>query len=542
MGLINDILDISKIESGELQLSNEAFELNNLLLEIRDSMRVSANAKGLALQVHELPADAPTVLVGDPVRIRQILSNLVENAIKFTPQGSVSLKTFVNCSDNRTAKLRFDVEDTGIGIPDDIQPLLFDRFKQAKKIPGTTGVGLGLAIVSELTRQMGGQVELHSVIGNGSCFRVDIELALGVEAELPPPTESSPAFKRLAGMTILVVDDSDTNLDVACQMLQYEGAKTYPVENGRDALTWLDNARTGVDAILMDIHMPIMDGIEAVRRIRTNPRFHEIPVIAMTAAAMKSDRDEALAAGMNDYLTKPFSATQLVEILHQHVSDYRVADVPSGERQALKEPDSWPALDGIDIEEVKLRLSGDWKAFLKHIERLLKDYKDLADILELTDSTLDIENVRARLHRLAGNAGMLGVNTVMESARSAEQLLKSTKLDEANRHLHKLADAIATLAAQITPLLHENKKTESSTLKDERTYAFISECDLRALEDNFRSQRFSALEEFKNLSPALRAQFPVEIVNVIEAALDNLDLTGAADAVAKLREHGGSDV
>ncbi len=321
--LINDILDLSKIESGELNLEVVPFSLGDVLDEVAGLLDDQASARGTRLTFDPIPSAVPNGLIGDPFRLRQILLNLLTNALKFTEAGEVGLAVrLVSQPEPASVQLRFEVRDTGIGMTPEVLGRLFVPFTQADQ--STTrrfgGTGLGLSIVKELTDAMAGSVAAESRPGVGSTFSV--ELPFRVQATRSTPTDTAaqaPAARPdggwLAGVRALVVDDNDINLEVAAHLLETEGAVVSTGTNGADALAWLRDPAHRVDVVLMDVQMPVMDGNETVRRIRSEPALAGLPVVALTAGALQSEREQSLRAGMDDYLTKPLDLRQVVEVV-----------------------------------------------------------------------------------------------------------------------------------------------------------------------------------------------------------------------------------
>jgi len=306
--LINDILDFSKIEAKKLELESIDFDLRILLDNLASILSTAAKAKGIQLLCFTDPA-VPTQFRGDPGRLRQILTNLTANAIKFTEKGEVAVRVALEEETESDCVLRFSVRDTGIGIPEDKIGALFNKFSQvdASTTRKYGGTGLGLAISKQLAELMGGAVGVISQEGNGSEFWFTARLgrrsgSVNSAQEALPATETT---TRLNGK-ILVAEDNSTNRLVALGMLQNLGLHADAVANGAEAIRALESIP--YDLVLMDMRMPVMDGVEASRQIR-NPQSsvlnHDIPIIALTANAMQSDRDGCLAAGMNDFVPKP---------------------------------------------------------------------------------------------------------------------------------------------------------------------------------------------------------------------------------------------
>jgi signal transduction histidine kinase/AmiR/NasT family two-component response regulator len=299
--LINDILDFSKIEANKLALEHVAFGLRAQLDEMLTPLRVRADRRGLRLGL-SVAADVPDRLMGDPVRLRQILVNLVANAVKFTERGSVS----VTVSRTAAGAMRFDVADTGIGVPADKQRLIFEAFAQAD---GSTtrrfgGTGLGLSITGRLVALMRGTLSLTSHSGQGSCFSVEVPI-VAAPAEEPARVAAAPAEAGCGVLRVLLAEDNAVNQLIAKKMLERDGHSVVVVGHGAAAVAAF--AKSGFDLVLMDLQMPEMDGFEATHEIRTIEvvRRTRTPVVALTAHAMNGDRERCLAAGMDGYVAKP---------------------------------------------------------------------------------------------------------------------------------------------------------------------------------------------------------------------------------------------
>jgi signal transduction histidine kinase/ActR/RegA family two-component response regulator len=302
--VINDILDFSKIESGRMEISPVSFALRPLIEEACAIMQLEAQRKGLALSSAVDPS-VPEWVSADDARLRQVLLNLIGNAIKFTAEGSIVVSARYT-----GGILHFTVTDTGAGIPEEKHSLIFDAFRQVDSSVSRRhgGTGLGLTISRQLVEAMGGTISLESHPAKGSSFSFSVD-APAVEAppDLPEPAKPAPALP----MNILVAEDHKVNQHLIRALLRKRGHRVTIAENGREALEAL--AREGFDVVLMDIQMPEMDGVEAIRRIRENEQSSggRIPVIALTARAMTGDREMILAAGMDDYLEKPIQTEKL---------------------------------------------------------------------------------------------------------------------------------------------------------------------------------------------------------------------------------------
>jgi len=313
-GLISDILDLSKIEAGRLTLESVPFALRDMLGTMRMAYLTLAQARGLTFKI-DVDEAVPAWVVGDPVRLRQILSNYLTNALKFTESGSVAVQ--VRRLDEE--RIRIEVSDTGPGISAEMQGRLFQPFTQADE--STTrrfgGTGLGLSICRELASLMGGQVGCESTPGQGSTFWAELPLSA---APTPISTQLREARDNedLKGLRVLMVEDNPVNMMIAVALLEQWGLEVAQASDGSQAVEAINAAASmgkPYDAVLMDVQMPVMSGHEATRHVRRRFSAEELPIVALTAAALVSERDEALAAGMNEFLTKPIDAPRLRQAL-----------------------------------------------------------------------------------------------------------------------------------------------------------------------------------------------------------------------------------
>jgi len=430
--LINDILDFSKIEAGKLELEQVPFRLSTVLGDICAVVTATLHGKPVELMVHSA-AEVPELLVGDPLRLSQVLLNLANNAMKFTEAGAVKLGVDLVSADEDEVTLRFCVADTGIGMTPEQQAALFSAFTQADT--STTrrygGTGLGLAISKQLVELMDGYIWAASEPGEGSTFSFVVRLRCQSKSELaaaaarsPVSAGPPPAEQRFPGVRVLVVEDNLINQEVARELLERRGVQVDLAQNGADALRKVTAAGPGYHAVLMDVHMPVMDGLEATRRIRLHPALDRLPIIAMTASALMTDRELCIEAGMDDQVNKPIDVAELFATLSRWVGPQ-----PGGS-PAAPEPEQMPAdpsgfpdrLPGIDLDRaVRIVESAPL------LRRLLISFRceNLGVMAELREalSKGELEQVRRIVHTVKGVGGNLGAIELGSAALSLELAL-----------------------------------------------------------------------------------------------------------------------
>jgi PAS domain S-box-containing protein len=403
LALINDILEMSKIEAGRTTLSLSTFDLSVLLKDLEMMFRVRTNEKKLAFSV-EVIGDVPQYIVTDINKLRQVFINVLGNAVKFTEHGGIGVRVHADGDDATDRHLRIEIEDTGPGISPDEQVKLFRQFEQTKTgQQAGTGTGLGLAISREFVRLMGGDITLNSQVGKGSVFVVLLPLKEG-EAQAVQGKEKPRHVLRLqpgqAMCRVLIADDIDDNCQLLEQLLAPVGFEVRLANNGEEALRQFEQWRPHL--ILMDFRMPVMDGHEAIRRIRAMAGGKEPKIIAVTASALDENRQDLLAIGADDFLSKPFREVELFQKIHHHLGvEYVYADQPevaAPENATELEPDclaGWPqdviedmrdAVITADLDQLLAKIQ-DVEARDPHIARELRrlavnfQYQNLLDLL-----------------------------------------------------------------------------------------------------------------------------------------------------------------
>jgi len=657
LGIISDILDYSKIEAGRLDLEHAPFHLSDVLDGVAAIMSTTVGDKEIELTVDAVPPGAES-LIGDALRLGQVLNNLVSNAIKFTERGAVSLHVTQLADDGPGMHLRFAVCDTGIGIPSDKQALIFDAFSQADS--STTrkfgGTGLGLSISRHLVHRMGGEIGVNSTPGQGSefWFTLPFEVAekqyavpnmalqrvlivddsviarnslcatvqsLGWSAEavdsgtaaierckvqaatgrpfdlllmdwrMPgmdglaaskairsecgagrqvpiiamvtahsredllhqpdaavadlvltkpltasmlynviseakrrrgqgdvQPAPGAPRGRQLPGLHVLVVDDSDINCEVAARILEREGAHVQTVSDGQSALDWLRQWADQVDAVLMDVQMPIMDGYEATRRIRDELGRTDLPVIALTAGAFSHQRDAALAAGMNDFLAKPFDVDAMISAL-QRLTGCVAEPAGVAPAAAPEQSAAGPSLPGIDTVRGLLIWGDDITQFRRYLQLFTDTYAEAGRTIAANCAAGDMAAAKTLAHKLSGTAGSLALPEVERAAREIDAAL------QAGQFLSALADA---LQAALDTVVASLAKWQALAGSEEETNG---DGDLAAATPLLR-ELLAALDRDspRHAEPILKSlatHLPTDILRTIHERIDVFDFRGA---------------
>ena len=679
LGIVNNVLDLAKIEAGEMPLEAEPLRPRDLLDGVDALFRQQAEGKGVALAV-ELDPGLPEVLVGDALRLRQVLTNLVGNALKFTEQGQVRVSLSAMASSptqpRDTVRVRGVVRDTGVGMSPEVQARVFTPFSQADA--STTrrfgGTGLGLSIVSRLIDAMGGQISVSSVAGEGSEFSFEVPLALPSNAQLgrnaargtglevlvvddeprdrqlltdlarafgwradtcesgeaalaeierrldqgkalpdailmdwqltgmdgletlgklserlgqrhlpvslmvtaserarlqrldprrladailTKPVNASVLFnavnhgvvsrhggtdrvkqamgtpsglvKSLPGVRLLVVDDSDINLEIARHLLEREGAMVTTASNGREALAVLRLAPQEFDAVLMDVQMPEMDGLEATQLLRQQPSQVGLPVIALTAGALAEERRRAIEAGMNAFLTKPLDPDLMVRTVRSVIEEMTGQPVPVASiSEEATAPVQWPEIAGIDGPRAARRLGFDVALLRQSLQRLLAEFGGIGDEPWPDHlSTPARVALTRRMHKLRGAAGVIDATAVMEAAAQLESALRDDVAKDDLRpmwralrdHLRQLAAASAAWLASPTPQPATPAQDWSDDVP-ERLAQLLGQNDL------------DALMLFEAHQASLRERLGANVVDQMADRLQGLDFEGAAALLA----------
>jgi PAS domain S-box-containing protein len=468
--LMDEILDFSKIEAGKLTLEKDDLDLREVLERVSSIISVKSTEKGVNFSLH-LPESVPCHLIGDAFRLEQVLINLASNAVKFTPKGEVSVAVEVAEEYEQDAVLRFIVSDSGIGMSPEQVGQLFQPFQQAdfsitRKYGGT---GLGLAICKRLIEMMDGEIQVQSTLGVGSQFSFIVRFEKS-KTDRPKKTAGislEQAKELLGDLRVLLVEDNETNLQVARELLEKAGLDVTVATNGLEAVELAATER--FDGILMDLQMPVMDGLTATKEIRKGPTRPDLPILAMTANALATVREECLIAGMNGHIAKPIKPATLYETLVRWLrTDIDVnAKLRSGmtpETKTPEPPDYWPFLDGIDIRAGLSSVNGDRKLYLKLLHNFRTRYGSVIEEIRTEIEQGNLSVAQRLAHTIKGVSGTIGANDLSERSFQLESALKNNDSDRMPELLHGLANEIArvmvaldTLFRRRIPELHEEE-------------------------------------------------------------------------------------
>ena len=493
LSIINDILDLSKIEAGRLELETGNFHLSAVIDNVASMIRDSVQDKGLSLEVD--PDGVPHWLRGDVTRLRQALLNLASNAVKFTERGSIAIRAQLLESQAEQLHVRFEVSDSGVGLTPDQQSRLFQDFQQADSSTARKygGTGLGLSLTKRLIEMMGGKVGVRSTAGQGSTFWFSVTLQHG-HGPMPKRTDVENALaaelrlrKEYRGARILLAEDNPINVEVVQQMLHAAALDVVIAQNGRIALEKV--ATEYPDLILMDMQMPEMDGVEATRAIRKLSAHAATPILALTANAFAEDRHACLEAGMNDVLTKPVEPALLYEALVRWlpaVSLPRVAPLATTAVTASTSGlEAFRNKPGIDVDRGLLFLNGRTDHYLKLLRQFVKSHGD--DMTSLHEHVSAGDRAAARLvaHSLKGAAATLGLLAIADSAARLELALKNeTPLDQDFDAIRQISAALAAalgdlLAATRSP--HAGVETADYRTVLDRLDSLLEQNDMATL-------------------------------------------------------------
>lgn len=549
--IINDILDFSKIEAGKLRFERIDFLLDEVLDNLSHTLSIrKVDKKDLDITFHVDP-NVPRYLRGDPLRLGQVLTNLGANAIKFTPKGQITIS--VRCleapplpstaeseqdpsslsSHSAHTTLEFSVADTGIGMSTEEMTRLFRPFSQADS--STTrkygGTGLGLSISKKIVEMMGGTIAVRSRTGEGSCFyfsaRFELRRSPSRTDELPTKDSSDISF---CGEQILLVEDNEINQQVARELLEQAGLKVTIAGHGQQAIDFLKT--TPFALILMDLQMPVMDGLTATRQIRQQKLADGIPIIAMTASAMTGDRDDCFAAGMNDYVSKPIDPFELTTTLHRHLKSRHQAMPQASPQQSVTPNLDLQNIASLNASKGLLRVAGNTSLYRKLLLQFDQGQRhavfEVRNALEHSDSTLALQI----LHNLKGVAANLSADRIANLAAEAEQALQEPRSKDIQSILDKLDHEVDRLCQDVSKLedISKEKPSEQNSLDLQTLFG-----EINAIESFLETDIAQALSLSENLLQRSAGQEFSPSLTKLQAALESFDVDEAQKVIDNIR-------
>ncbi|WP_426336076.1 two-component regulator propeller domain-containing protein [Pseudoduganella sp. R-31] len=527
LGVINDILDFSKIEAGKLDIEHTDFELGETLEQVLSLTAPFAAEKGLDYRF-EFPEDMPRHLRGDPLRLGQVLINLLNNAIKFTSDGAVTLTVRATPARSDRVRLEFSVQDTGIGMTAEQLDRLFKPFSQAD---GSTsrqfgGTGLGLSISRDLIMLMGGTIDVESEAGVGSRFYFELEFERAHAAEGPGThvRRTIMSTPHLRDVRVLLVEDNDINRQIVTELLQGCGIEVDAAVNGRIAL---DRLRLVGPAyyklVFMDLQMPEMDGSSAIRHVRDDKAFDDLPVVALSANAMQEDRLRCLEEGFDEHLGKPLQPAELYRLLREYLRDYLSDEGPAS--ADMDGSGELPAeLPGIDLDAARA-VAGDNAGLLADLlRRFARDECGTAQRIAAAFQQHDYIGAELLAHTLRGVAGNLGVRQVQVLAGMAEVTAqKHLEWAQVQGDVSALEEELLRVCQGITAALPEQRAEEAQTLRDPQAWHDA----LQELAQLLAAMDGEAIERFAGLRGEFAARYGEERASAIQRCLDGFDFEQA---------------
>ncbi len=454
LSLVNDVLDFSKYEVGKLCLDCVKFSLRDVMREVLRPLALRATASGVTFET-VVEDRVPDRLVGDPLRISQILRNLAGNAVKFTSKGTISVKVRAESVEADKMTLCFSVADTGIGVPPEKQRVIFEPFTQADS--STTrqygGTGLGLSISQGLVELMGGRIWLESQVGQGSTFHFTLQLELAEPAlggELESPASMASVRRNLR---ILVAEDNTVNQRLAVRLLEREGHSVTIAPSGQDAVDMMKHSQleqARFDLVLMDVQMPGLDGLQATSRIREFEQGsnRHVPIIAMTAQASEADRLRCLKSGMDAYLSKPVQVQELMKLIESVVPGGNCMNTPHSSAEVSVERQ----LHQLDESLALSRVGGDTELLKEVVELFLEDYPSTVEKIKSAVASRDAAALEHSAHSLKGSVSTFGAGRAFEAAFALEKQGRSGDLSDVQNGLLQLEQALEALRPELVSL------------------------------------------------------------------------------------------
>jgi CheY-like chemotaxis protein len=526
LGILNDVLDLSRIEAGKLAVDSVPFDLGAMLEQLSGLNTGKAGAAPVDL-VFRVGPGVPDRLVGDPLRLSQVLINLTSNAVKFTERGEIVVAVDLTASSADEVTLRFCVSDTGIGMNEEQLARLFQSFTQADNSITRRygGTGLGLSISKQLVQLLGGDIEVASTPGAGSCFTFSLSLGIG---EAASPMAALPDLSALDGARILLVEDNANNREVALDFLAAARMQVDVAVHGGEAVQMMLEAE--YDLVLMDIQMQDVDGLTAARRIRAIERLQQVPIIAMTAHAMAGDRDKSLAAGMNDHVTKPIDPGLLFRALLKWIDPARLAGRQLPEMatpgRVAGEDSALPPIRGVDWRPALVNVDGQLARLHKRIRGFLLEYSDAPQLLRHALSHSQYGTIENLTHNLKSSAFYLGASGLSALANTVELELRAGRHERIEALVTELMETLDTVLAGLAqvepPIAPGGHAGEGASAL------------LARLETLLRAEDAQAEDALHALQGMLAGSAHTQLLAAIQRAVDEIEYHAALEPLADL--------
>ena len=547
LGIINDILDISKVESGSMSLVEESYKLEDLIEDVYNIVKIPASENNLELK-YEIEKDTPAEFYGDKGRIRQVIINIFNNAIKYTKSGYVSMAVKSTKIEDELFELVFEIEDTGMGIREDDLAKLFERFSRVSnnEVHKIEGSGLGLVIAKNFVEMMNGHIDVKSELGKGSVFTITIQQICkntkpvsGREfGDESGTKESEEAMFTSPETKILVVDDNRVNLKVAAGVLKPYKFAVSQAQSGADAIAM--EVENDYDIILMDHMMPEMDGIEAAQHIieAKSGSFKQPVLVALTANSFKGAKEMFQNNGFSDYLSKPIDRKELHKVLCKWIPKEKRISVDQAPAAEEKSGTSEISIDGINTKRAMDIHSGGEQMFIEILELFHMDGQEKAGLIERLGNELDVKNYDIEVHALKSAAANIGAEHLSEFAKTHEMAAKNGDTAYITEHLEALIKEYRKLLDAIGSFLEKRKGQEQKPEADNRTQTLsYDEIKAKVREILEASESFKSKEAREMLDELLNYRLDENIeskLNVIKNKYRMYDDDGAEDLLNEI--------
>ncbi len=536
LGIINDILDFSKIEAGKMVIESTPFQLRQLLNELIAMHKVQSNSKNIELifDTHDiiLNEDAPYI-ISDRLRLSQIVNNLLSNAIKFTSSGSVKLDVTSSKLASNQINLCINVQDSGIGMSEEQLKKLFQEFTQmddstSRKYGGT---GLGLAISKNLARLMGGDLTATSIESQGSTFTLKLSLPVTTEIEKEQLETAQPKASDhsiLNGIRLLLVEDNLMNQKLAIELLKDKGIDIIIANNGQEAVdTIFNNQADFFDIILMDIQMPVMNGHEATMKIRENPKYQSLPIIAMTASVLSEEINQYIQEGMQDHIGKPIEPDELFETVAKY------ARHRSLEQTIEIQPESKNdiTISGLDTNKGLKYAANKKELYMQVLQEFVLQFEHFEEQIKTLLQRDDMDTAQRVTHTLKGMLGSIGDTHLHPKAAQLESYFKDKDVQSALKSLDEFKSALDILIVELKRFLNDfNHKKDEKAVPAETDLRWLDDC-LKGLKEN----SFSSIELWNTNKDSLCSVMTEHEISTISKLLSDFDFEKALTILEKAK-------